>query len=186
MIDLLDTFHGVNGTHLAAHAPDIGGTWVDDAAGWQLSGNELLQTVDANKSHIEFSDKVLSLEVDFQFNGCDPNNLLTITLGDDPGNNLFEAQLGGSGSASYWEKVATVQPSEYDVFAAPAIIVGAGVHVLYLNWGPDLLRLYIDGAPVLSIPRTVPKNMILTRFTLLAGALNALPGWKLSRVQVGQ
>lgn len=173
---LLDKFVGANGTHLAAHTPDIGGPWVDGTAGWQIDSNQALQTVNANQSHVEVGRKICAASMLVNLNGCDPGNLIEFAIADDAFANQIVMVFGGDGGLRCLVNATGISfPYEADVTTVPPLNIAVD-HTLAMILGPDVCQFVLDGTTYAICPRFISKSFVATRINLAAGALNALPG----------
>lgn len=182
---LLDNFVGVNGTHLAAHTPDVGGPWVDGTAGWQIQSNHAKQTVDVNESHVEVGRKIEQVSCVANFAGCDPSNSLVLILGNDAGTEQVFLKVS-NGPFLTAEVVILVTGDTYECdVTLPPTFDPAVDHAMGIVLGPDSVTFTLDGAIWAKCPRQLPKTFAATRVTLQAGALNALPGIVVKQIILG-
>lgn len=169
---LYDTFHGVNGTHLAAHTPEVGGPWVDDTPGFQINGNQIIATADNCASHVEMSGSTMSLHVECNLPFVDPANFLTFSFANDVGNETLEVQIYGNGTLNVVERIAGAAQVTLNTPSGQSGVIDVS-HPLsvFLSFGPDLCTVRI-GSLCYSYRRIHAKSFSFTRFRLSTGALN--------------
>lgn len=181
---LFDKFNGVDGTALAAHAPDIGGPWVDDTPGLQLNGNQCLQTANASQSHVEMAPRIVHVSAVALMAGVDPANFLSISIANDAGSDTAEIQVTGDGTLTIHEIIGGVlQCSFRSNPATSAVISLASPLAISLNYGPDLFQALINGYAY-SFKRLRPRVLQWQRVRLVTGGLNALPGVRVASLAV--
>ncbi len=175
-----DTFVGVDGTALAAHTPNVGGPWVDDVPGWKIENNAAEQKVNAALSHFQLSQKTVLFNLVFDMNGADNANFISIYLGDDPGTTAVILTVTGTGF------VEVIVQSPGNAFTDNSFQAGtldpALPHTLQMRYGPDLLKVNLDGSILEWVRRFLPKTFLFTRVQILTGGLNAKPGPRMLQV----
>jgi hypothetical protein len=176
MLPFLDMFVGVNGTHLAAHTPDVGGPWLDDTPGWQIESNHAQQMVDSADSHVESGGKILAMAAVVNVNGIDASNLLNLWLADDAGANGVKLSIFNLGNISVNMYLATANAADMDTFDAPLLFDPTQDVMILLAAGPDVMTFRQNGRVLWQLPRIFAKTFSFTRFRLQCGALNAKPG----------
>lgn len=177
MIFFKDSFTGINGTHLAAHTPDVGGPWVDDTPGWQIQANKAKATVDNCASHVEIAlPKIWQLAAVINFGGqAAPAAGVELIIGDDASANYLDCLITDE-DVNVSANLVAGTAADGDSFPVVSGLPGiTNPFVFQVNFGPDLCTVMIDGVTVARFPRSFDKTFKATRLTMkLHGVVPAI------------
>lgn len=158
---LRDNFVGVNGTALAAHAPDEGGPWVDDVVGWVIESNKLTALAGSPKSHAPAPCRNGQFSMTVDLNAC-PGQLF-LSLQDDAGNIQVGVNLRFADHPQGFDQDVPGDPNHYETHPG---YLSAGPHSILVQYTVSRYSLFVDNQLVATAPRLNPRNANLTRFVI--------------------
>lgn len=169
---LLDTFTGVNGTAIAAHAPNVGGPWTSVAPGFTIQSNKLVADP-AAQATAPFLRNWGRVDLTFDLGTFGEADVLTFGIGNAVGDNAIQAEIQDQSVI-----LAVYQASELVCTAAlRALALNALGNIASLQVGPGFVQLTINGVFIGKIPRVFTNGYVLDAVLLdwlSAGATSPL------------
>jgi hypothetical protein len=151
-----DAFTGTDGTALASHTPDTGGTWVDDQSGLQLSGNHVnsRQLFGDSRSHNTTAPSTADYDVSMNiiWSGATSDAVLGV-VGRGAGN-----QFRSDGYIAYydagnnrWALVKLVGYNSTTLGTYAQTYTQGQTHTLKLSMAGTAITVYVDGVSQISV-----------------------------------
>ena len=154
---VFDTFTGADGTALASHLPNVGGTWLDDVPGNRILGTHLeAANFAGGRSHNATmpasADYEVSVDVTMNITGyanmAGVEGRVQTDLGGI-GNSKYEAYFSEGTRTWYLDKWTGWSPTNLASYPDPGFT--SGTKTLKLGLVGTAITVYVNGTPVIRV-----------------------------------